>query len=290
MNTKDNPRLNWLEDTIPDLAIKSAQVNELGMNNIVIEVNNDLIFRFPRYEQGIEQLRRETNLLERLAGQLPLPIPQPKYINLTNVPEKSFCGYQKLPGEPLWGEDIPVCQDIRRRLAGQLGIFLSTLHSMPAEDFLSNSNSRGHFAHWQWFYAQVRDKLFHYMRPEARNQVSMHFEDYLTAKNFSFEDVLIHGDFGPTNILWDRERGSISGIIDFGSAGPGDPAGDIASLMGNRGYDMNFLHIIGDFYPGADRLLERAKFYIGTFALQDALHGLENGDEQAFADGMAQYI
>ncbi len=36
-------------------------------------------------------------------------------------------------------------------------------------------------------------------------------------------------------------------------------------------------------------MLSRARFYVGTFALQEALNGLEDGDQEAFENGIAQY-
>lgn len=37
-------------------------------------------------------------------------------------------------------------------------------------------------------------------------------------------------------------------------------------------------------------MLILARFYAGTFALQEALYGLEDGDEQAFENGIAVYL
>jgi aminoglycoside 2''-phosphotransferase len=44
------------------------------------------------------------------------------------------------------------------------------------------------------------------------------------------------------------------------------------------------------FYPGLDSLLARVRFYKGTFALYEALFGIENGDQAAFEAGMKTYI
>jgi aminoglycoside 2''-phosphotransferase len=32
------------------------------------------------------------------------------------------------------------------------------------------------------------------------------------------------------------------------------------------------------------------QFYVGTFALQEALFGIENGDREAFQSGIADYV
>jgi hypothetical protein len=47
--------------------------------------------------------------------------------------------------------------------------------------------------------------------------------------------------------------------------------------------------LISAFYPVTGAILSRARFYAGTFALQEALYGLEDGDQKAFERGIAQY-
>jgi len=128
------------------------------------------------------------------------------------------------------------------------------------------------------------------MRKEARYSVEKNFEDYLLNKeNFNFHPTVIHGDFGPTNILYDKESSKISGVIDFGLVAVGDPASDFASLIGPFGYGESFLELFSSVYPDAKMLLERARFYSSTFALQEALFGVENNDKEAFDEGIKMY-
>ena len=42
-------------------------------------------------------------------------------------------------------------------------------------------------------------------------------------------------------------------------------------------------------YPGLARLWERIRFYAGSFALVEALFGIEQGDQEAFENGIAEY-
>jgi len=67
--------------------------------------------------------------------------------------------------------------------------------------------------------------------------------------NFMCRPVLRHGDFGPSNILFDQATCAISGVIDFGSAARGDPAVDVASMMGPFGYGEAFLNLFSPWYP-----------------------------------------
>ena len=125
------------------------------------------------------------------------------------------------------------------------------------------------------------------MRPDARVQVERHFTSYLqNPEHFSYRPVLRHGDFGGSNILFDPSTQAISGIIDFGSTTLGDPACDLAGLLW---YGEQFMRKLADTYPMTDQLWERIRFCHGTFALQEALFGVENNDPDAFRAGIASY-
>ena len=66
----------------------------------------------------------------------------------------------------------------------------------------------------------------------------------------------------------------------------GRPAVDIAALSG---YGPDFLATFQTVYPVTAATMARIAFYHGTFALQEALVGIEHGDSEAFASGIAMY-
>jgi aminoglycoside 2''-phosphotransferase len=121
--------------------------------------------------------------------------------------------------------------------------------------------------------------------------VARHFETHLAdAATFAYTPALIHGDFGASNILYDAKARAISGIIDWSSAGLGDPAVDLAALICPASYGEEFAARLAGVYPGVAELLPRARFYIGTFALQEALFGVEQGDDEALRRGLEEYV
>lgn len=71
----------------------------------------------------------------------------------------------------------------------------------------------------------------------------------------------VHGDFGPHNILW--QGGNATSVIDFDHACLGDPAIDVAPLVGVYGADA-VASIV------ESRLLERAMVHRSTLSLQVA--------------------
>jgi aminoglycoside 2''-phosphotransferase len=127
------------------------------------------------------------------------------------------------------------------------------------------------------------------MRQDARDWAIHHFESFLNNPHHSeYEPVLRHGDFGTTNILFDPHSQVITGIIDFGGAGLGDPAYDFAVLLSS--YGESFLKRCISTYPAIESFWSRILFYQGTFALLEALFGLENDDRKAFENGIRQYV
>ncbi|MEM1250810.1 MAG: aminoglycoside phosphotransferase family protein [Cyanobacteria bacterium P01_H01_bin.21] len=272
-----------------DLVITTIEPLNHGQNNTVLKVNGSYIFRFPKYTEGYQALKREITLLEYLQDKLPLATPCPTFSCLSNQSD-AFMGYPNLSGVPLWNRVLTEADDAtKNRIAQQLGSFLKCLHQLPVTDKLRELLPQTDTAsYWNTIFEQVRSKLMPHMRTDAQIQVANHFETFLEQPSpFAYSPVLKHGDFGASNILIDPIAGSINGILDFGSSSLGDPAYDFAGLLSS--YDASFVRHIGYHYPNFDALWSRIRFYQGTFALLEALFGIDNSDVNAFKDGMALY-
>ncbi|HJW89486.1 MAG TPA: phosphotransferase [Anaerolineales bacterium] len=76
---------------------------------------------------------------------------------------------------------------------------------------------------------------------------------------FEYEPALIHGDLASYHILLDYREMYITGVIDFGMAGVGDPASDIGGLISV--YGESFVKRMLMSYPNLETYLPRARFY-----------------------------
>ena len=74
----------------------------------------------------------------------------------------------------------------------------------------------------------------------------------------------------------------------FGGAGLSDPAVDCAGLYSTAG--EAFLRRCQAAYPEIEAMMERVRFHFGTFALEEALFGIEHDDREAFNAGMENYV
>jgi aminoglycoside 2''-phosphotransferase len=278
-----------IREVYPELNINQSEVIDLGQNNDVLIVNDTLVFRFPKYMEGIKKLKKETKVLEQIKGKLSLPIPYPQYKSMEpNEVGKVFTGYKRIEGTPLWPDMMKNIHN-EERIASQLVQFLTELHSQPVDSLGIEKKSAEDVRNLIVdLYRKFKDKLFPYMNESSKSAIDHNFERFLSNKELlSFNTVLTHGDFGASNILWDPKREEITGIIDFGETEIGDPAYDFAGLLAS--YGQPFVKKCLSLYPDGDKIFERMSFYKSTFALQEALHGVENDDREAFESGMKGY-
>lgn len=289
----NNNLIENIQAVYSDLFIEDFYPNEIGQNNDVLIVNKSLVFRFPKYKNGIIHLRRETDILKYIKGIVSTPIPYPIYQSLEEIePGKVFTGYKLIDGVPLWNESLTGLESIElvKGLAKQLVSFLVELHSISGEKASRDLKLKVRNPSEEMYnlYDKIQNTLFPFIRQDAQKEISQSFETFLKGEAFSNLDItLIHGDFGASNILWNPETCMISGIIDFGGSGIGDPAYDFAGILSS--YSEEFFDMCIHQYPNGIEISERVKFYKSTFALQEALHGIENDDRQAFESGIKDY-
>jgi aminoglycoside 2''-phosphotransferase len=285
--------LDHVRAMCPTLGLDAARarVDDGGQYNLVVVVDERYVIRAPRTAKALATMRGEVALLGALAPRLPLAVPRPLCWDLDAAPGLAFMGYENIAGIALERETYArLAPATVAAIARQVGEFLWTLHRTDLKAPPERPPIAADWSSWEHLYARIRGCLLPLMRPDARDEVAAHFEAVLGDREFwRYEPALIHGDFGTGNILFDEAAERVTGVIDFGSAGTGDPANDIAALTSRNSLPVEFVGLMASTYPGVSQLLERADFYRGTFALQYALYGAEMGDDEALRAGLARY-
>lgn len=258
----------------PELSISKISLNDKGLNNDVIEVNDELIFRFPKHKRAVEKLSKESKVLNLIKDYITLDIPKIFYH------DREVIGYFMICGIPLKKD---LLKELERGTIGvvgkQLATFLKELHSIPKEKILDsdipNSEIPSKYEDWLDLYLRLQDEILPRFSSSTQLQVKKHFESFLEDKsNFDYELKIIHGDLAGEHILFNNKKKHVDGIIDFGNAGLGDPAMDIAVLIYNYGED--FLSNMERTYPEITSYLKRAKFYIKLFELPEVFSGIKS--------------
>ena len=263
----------------PELADVTLQVLARGQTNLVLRAGG-LVFRFSRYGQPDAVFEREAAILRRLAPRLPLPIPLPVDV----LPD--LFSYRLLAGAPLdrrrLAEAAPAVLD---ELARQLGSFLRALHDAPIPPELAPASPEFQLVQpWKDLHRRADTGVRQLLTAGAWRRLDAHFQAFFARyQRREISPVVIHGDFGAGNILWDESVRRVTAVIDFSSATLGDPAVDLAAASTIA---PGFLHRLAAAYPLAGDLADRARFYRGTFALQEAVFGVENRDEPALEAGL----
>ena len=266
----------------PNLAIQSTELNTEGLVNDVLIVNGRHVFRFPKHEWAIDHLWQEANCLTLASQHITIPLSQWSIYkdNQLGIP---FVGYEWIPGEALTQDGLlrlPIAD--QQAIAEQLGTFLHQLHTIPIADveqaeIRPSVTNRTH-EDWQKLYDDVQEKLCPHLMQFARDWVDQHFAPVLNDPKFmAHTAVFMNGDLGGYHLLFNPSTKRLNGIIDFGTAGIGDPAADFACLINQFG--ETFVRQMTPSYPNIEQLIERARFWAGTLELQWLLGGLRYPDE-----------
>jgi aminoglycoside 2''-phosphotransferase len=261
----------------PAFAAMPATLVQDGLINDVVILGHDLVFRFPKNDDwALRLLEHETRVLDLLRGRFAVRIPEIEFGG------DGFVGYSFIEGEPLLRDDLlRLDEEQQEAIAAQLADFLRELHSVRPDEAQRagvgpSDVNRGRDV-WLRLYEDVRSELFPLMMPHARTWVERHFAPVREDDRFmEYEMCLVNGDLSPYHILFDPRKSRVSGVIDFGTAGVGDPAADVACIIYQ--YGESFLRRMTRHAPRLLDGIERARFWAGTLELQWALAGLRRAD------------
>jgi aminoglycoside 2''-phosphotransferase len=267
-------------EVIPDLRITSLRAGDDGLVNDVLIVNEELVFRFARDETGRRALEREGRLLAFVRPRVSLPVPE-------IIEQHPHCiVYRFIPGMPLDRQRL-LAQDAstRRALLDQLGTFLHELHKLPGDvvEVVPDpvESSSGMRKEYEDLYQAIQRELLPSMMVWARDWAREHFRPALEGGlDMTCASVVIHGDLAPYHLCFDTSTCRLSGVIDFGNAGPGDPALDLGSVI--MAFGEGSLRQMESVYPAMSGLVDRARFHAATLELRWALAAVRSRDPAWF--------
>ncbi len=231
----------------PDLANLEIRRVASGWDNQLWRLGDELVVRLPMTERAPDLLRKEFRWLPELAGQLPLPVPTPLFLN---EPDALFPRPWSLvswvPGEPADGVEVT---DAGRSVAN-LAEFLRALHRPAPADAPTDPGRGGSLAtvtdDFETLLAGVAEAV-----DVAR--VRRVWDRAVAAPQWTGPAVWLHADLHPANVV--VADGAISGVVDFGDLCAGDPAVDLAAAwkLLPQGSDGDFF----DAYGGTDEATVR---------------------------------
>jgi aminoglycoside phosphotransferase (APT) family kinase protein len=193
-----------------------------GNDNRTFRLGDHLALRLPSHESYVAAISKEDRFLPLLAEHLSVPVPVPV---ATGHPTAEYpCPWAVrhwLPGDAP-GRDPHLD---RARFASDLGGFLHELRTVPARDGPTAGRHcfyRG--CHPSVYGDQVQKALIALADQVDVDACKAMWRAALRSV-WSTAPVWFHGDVAVGNLL--TSEGQLSGVIDFGTCGIGDPACDL---------------------------------------------------------------
>jgi aminoglycoside 2''-phosphotransferase len=248
-------------------SIDRARLVTDGMQHVVVVLDDHLVARFARTPAAAESLQREAELLAHLDRHVSAALPVPIHV------EATFTIHVMLHGAITTRSALAILSErSRRRLVEDVTTLLCELATavLTQRDASPASTSMQRLV-------GLRDRADRLVRPLLWEHQRQWLDDLFEAierTSFDHTPVLIHGDLAPYHLLHDPLSGALSGVLDFGVAGVGDPATDLACLIATWGETY-----VGDFArarPELDSLMDRARLVAMALPLEWATVALEH--------------
>lgn len=211
----------WLKDVWPLYSWQGAHVLEACFHEVAVQAP-EVVGRVSCHGVQTERVQREHRVLELLADvRLPYDLPRP----LSGVVSRN--GRTGMLTSFVAGEQRP---DIEwQSAAGQIRNALAAFAQVtpgPWADRMPEPRSWCGGRRWPEL---VHQRLLHRLPRDLQPLASAVVTDVLDAEKTAAKTQLVHGDFGPHNILWSGDQ--IVGLLDVDHACLGDPAIDAATLI-----------------------------------------------------------
>jgi aminoglycoside phosphotransferase (APT) family kinase protein len=191
------------------------RVSSAGTDNAIYRLGDDLAVRLPRIHWAVDNVAKEQKWLPVLAPRLPLALPLPV---AAGEPEEAFPYpwgvVQWLPGQLATVDrlDDPV------QAALDLAAFVRALQSI---------DSTGGPKHHRGLPIRLREEMVRTGIAGARGEIDGDavievWDRVVSAPDYDGPPVWFHGDLSYLNLL--AQDGTLTGVIDWGTCGVGDPA------------------------------------------------------------------
>jgi aminoglycoside 2''-phosphotransferase len=259
---------------LPGFDLSGATYRGEGLVNQVL-IGNGRVVRIARHAWGPDDLDQEGRVLDAVRHRLDVDVPD------WTREAVDVISYPFLEGEPLQGflvEQWPEAD--RRTVAGQIAGVLRTIHGIEDAELGPSVTNRDRSV-FTSLLEELREELMSYLQYWQVEYVEDLFAPVVDGTlSFEHTPVLVNGDLSVYHLICDREERRLSSIIDWGTAGIGDPAVDFACLINE--YDPAFVSMVCDAYGDVSAVWQRAVFWARTLPLQWALIGLRDPEDPAW--------
>jgi hypothetical protein len=202
--------------TFPELVLARFKLHAAGWDSFAVDVDDRLIFKFPRHAAAETRLRSEAGLLAAVRPAVSMRLPDQQL----HLGPPLFSRHEKLKGEHLLAAQYArLPSKARARLAADMALFFAELHAI--DDRRMAAAGAGPIGTWL-----PPDEILRQAWPLLPHELRGYAERTIAAwqaigadpcgKTYGYFDG--HG----WNMAFDHAAERLSGIYDFGDSGFGD--------------------------------------------------------------------
>lgn len=192
-----------VRQAMPNLKINTFEVNQDGLINDVVIVNDNFVFRFAKTAANAAILATETHVLDIIRPRIGVNVPNPIFKSVDCIV------YPYLPGQPLLREMIVSSdQKTQQRIADELGQFLYMLHTTPIlETSWHIPQTRAPLTRERHLLMRqrVEEKIYPLLLKHQIQWANNLFNEILNnPKLYQYKPALVHADLAPYHILYSK--------------------------------------------------------------------------------------
>jgi len=272
----------------PEFAGAPARLHSDGWNVWALEVG-DWVVRIPRRPDIVEELQQEMRLLDAIRPLLPVAVPRSRPVGVLDD-GTAFFAHPRIAGDPI-DADAARSGLVASALVGML----HAVHAVPPRQVSyagapveEPAATRARVATTA---ERVHADVLPLLAPADANRARSEWDEIGAAvAAVDFDLTVVHGGLYAANILVDRSRHILSGVIDWTSLRVGDPAVDFAGLVTDLGAPLaaELIDLYADEAGQAAGLLERAVTYARIEPYAEVLFGLSLGAGSHVRAGLAR--
>lgn len=200
-------------DHFPELSDASFTLLTQGWDSLAVDVDDRFMFKFPRDEQGGEDLRREAAILAVVRPRLTLPVPDLQFFETP----RPFSRHTKLTGEHLLTAQYEgLSSNAKQTLAEDVALFYAQLHTI--EPALLQATGAGALNSWP-----TPDVIIEGIRPHLPeallNKAQRTLDQWAQLTDDPYGITFGFFDAHGWNMAFDHGTQRLMGIYDFGDAG-----------------------------------------------------------------------
>jgi aminoglycoside phosphotransferase (APT) family kinase protein len=272
-----------LRGQFPGLHAQQVRFFAQGFDCVAFEVDDGLLFKFPKRMASDGIIRSEVALLTQLAGKLAIPVPKPLFLGHPGeLFEGSFYGYMKLPG--MFLTDIePERMDLAR-LAAQAGQFLTKLHH--AEIDAPPLHVPAAWPHEIGRFQEAFDEVAPLLENGLAAKLAKEIRDFSLVPEPDLPNVLTHADLSPMHLLVNPGESAFTGVLGWHDAAWSNPVVDFTAFYEWGG--PLFVAQVLKYYEGPldERALPWLRQNCWVAGLFEAFNSLKSGNLKDRSGGL----